>query len=492
MVQALSPAASAVLLDPEFGVPAVREAGVMAAGCATLVAVEPAERDSWAGEPRARRDPERTASWVRDMGGDAVKLLVQLRPDRPHRPGEPDLVAEVVQVVQAVVDDCAAAGVPSVVETLLYRLPGEDPLPDRRRADLIAESARILTETRPDLLKLEYPVDARGCAAVAGAVTVPWAMLSAGMPFPAFLDAVATSCDHGGASGFIAGRVYWQEAVAMTGPARQEFLATVGLATAGAVHRGHGRAGPAVGQGWPAEPVNASGTLLVGVDVGTTRIKAGLVDVAGRERGYASVPTRWRRLDTGAEADPDDFQHSVRQVLAELLAAAPPGEILGVGVTSMAETAILLDAAGRAAGPAVAWFDRRAAAEHRQLEADLSAAEIGQRTGLTPGQIPTIATLRWLVREYPALRQASQALTVAEWVVYGLGGAAAAEASLASRTGALSVAQREWWPDAVRWAGLAASIFPEIRAGRDVLGPGPRDGRRAGLAGRRDAHRGGP
>ena len=228
VVQALSPAASAVLLDPEFGVPAVREAGVMAAGCATLVAVEPAERDSWAGEPRARRDPERTASWVRDMGGDAVKLLVQLRPDRPHRPGEPDLAAEVVQVVQAVVDDCAAAGVPSVVETLLYRLPGEDPLPDRRRADLIAESARILTETRPDLLKLEYPVDARGCAAVAGAVTVPWAMLSAGMPFAAFLDAVATSCDHGGASGFIAGRVYWQEAVAMTGTARQDFLATVG------------------------------------------------------------------------------------------------------------------------------------------------------------------------------------------------------------------------------------------------------------------------
>lgn len=210
--------------------------------------------------------------------------------------------------------------------------------------------------------------------------------------------------------------------------------------------------------------MNASRALLAGVDVGTTRIKAGLVDVAGQERGHASVPTRWRQLATGAEADPDDFLLSVRQVLAELLAAAPPGEILGVGVTSMAETAILLDADGRAIGPAVAWFDRRAAAEHRQMEAELSAAEIGRRTGLTPGQIPTIATLRWLVREYPALRQASQALTVAEWVVYGLGGSAAAEASLASRTGALSVAQRAWWPDAIRWAGLAGSIFPEIRA----------------------------
>lgn len=210
--------------------------------------------------------------------------------------------------------------------------------------------------------------------------------------------------------------------------------------------------------------MNTARALLAGVDVGTTRIKAGLVDVAGHECGHASVPTRWRRLATGADADPDDFLHSVRQVLAELLAAAPPGEILGVGVTSMAETAILLDRDGRAIGPAVAWFDRRAAAEHSRLAAELSAAEIGRRTGLTPGQIPTIATLRWLVREYPALRQASQALTVAEWVVYGLGGAAAAEASLASRTGALSVAEREWWPDAIRWAGLSGSIFPGIRA----------------------------
>jgi DNA-binding LacI/PurR family transcriptional regulator/tagatose-1,6-bisphosphate aldolase len=228
VVAALSPGANALLLDPEFGVPAVREAGVMAPGCATLVAVEPAERDTWEGEPRARRDPERSAAWVRDQGGDAVKLLVQMRPDRPRQAGEPDLVAEVVDVVQAVVDDCAAAGVPSVIETLLYRLPGEDPLPDRQRADLIVESARILTQTRPDLLKLEYPVDARGCAAVADVITVPWAMLSAGMPFPAFLEAVTTSCDHGGASGFIAGRVYWQEAVAMAGTARKDFLASAG------------------------------------------------------------------------------------------------------------------------------------------------------------------------------------------------------------------------------------------------------------------------
>jgi sulfofructosephosphate aldolase len=52
-------------------------------------------------------------------------------------------------------------------------------------------------------------------------------MLSAGMPFPAFLEAVVASCEEGGACGFIAGR-YWKEAVALGGAARKEFLATIG------------------------------------------------------------------------------------------------------------------------------------------------------------------------------------------------------------------------------------------------------------------------
>ena len=220
----LSPLASAVLLDPEFGVPAVREAHAMASGSAYLVAAEPPERATWNTEPRAGRDPLRSAQWVKDMGGDAVKFLVQMRPDRKVGPGEPDLIAEVVDVVNAVVEDCRAMGIPSVIETLLYSLPGEEPLSERRRAELIIESARILDGCAPDLLKLEYPSDAEGCRGVASVVTGPWAMLSAGMPLEKFLAAIRTACDEGGASGFIAGRVYWKEAVALEGEARKNFL----------------------------------------------------------------------------------------------------------------------------------------------------------------------------------------------------------------------------------------------------------------------------
>jgi tagatose-1,6-bisphosphate aldolase len=228
VTDALSGGATGFLLDPDLGVPAVQDGGALHGRCGLLVATEPAQRQQWNGEPRTSRDPARDAAWVAGMGGHALKFLVQLRPDRPRAAGEPDLVAEVVEAVRAVVEDCRAVGVPSVVESLVYKLAGEDALDDDHRADLIVESARLLNEVGPDLLKLEFPGDARGCERIAQALSTPWAVLSAGVAFERFHEALRIACDHGGASGFIAGRAIWQEAVGMDRQARRTFLRETG------------------------------------------------------------------------------------------------------------------------------------------------------------------------------------------------------------------------------------------------------------------------
>ena len=225
VARALTPLASGILLDPTIGVPAVLGAGALSPDCGLLVAAEPESRGAWNGEPRTSRDPQQHAGWVRDLGGSAVKFLVQLRPGRPA--GEPDLAAEVIDVVRAVVDDCRAVGIPSVIENLIYPLPDEQPWSAAERADLIVEAARMLAETGADLVKLEYPGSAQACRRLAGVVRGPWAVLSAGVPFEEFQGVLRIACEEGGASGFIAGRSIWKEAVGLEGPARNEFLETV-------------------------------------------------------------------------------------------------------------------------------------------------------------------------------------------------------------------------------------------------------------------------
>ena len=227
VARALSPAASGILFDPTYGVPAVMESGALHGNCGLLVASEPSVRGAFNGEPRTHRDPELDAQWVLDQGGDANKFLAQLRADRPApQAGAPDLVAECLEAVRQVVNDCRAVGIPSVVENLVYPLPGED-LAEKRREDAIVEAARALNELDIDLLKLEYPGSPEGCRRLASVLDRPWAVLSAGVPFDQFTEVLRVAFDDGGACGFIAGRSVWRESLALQGAERQIFLDTI-------------------------------------------------------------------------------------------------------------------------------------------------------------------------------------------------------------------------------------------------------------------------
>jgi tagatose 1,6-diphosphate aldolase/sulfofructosephosphate aldolase len=224
---ALTPLASGILFDPTYGVPAITGNDALAETCGLLVASEPAERGTFGPEPITHRDPELDAQWVVDLGGDANKFFAQLRADRPApKPGEPDLVESCLQAVREVAADCAAIGIPSVIENLVYPLPGED-LSGPRREDAIIESARALNDIDCDLLKLEYPGSPDACRRLAGVLDRPWAVLSAGVPFDDFTQVLRIAFDEGGASGFIAGRSVWRESLALSGEDRRQFLSEV-------------------------------------------------------------------------------------------------------------------------------------------------------------------------------------------------------------------------------------------------------------------------
>jgi tagatose-1,6-bisphosphate aldolase len=229
VARVLTPAATGLLSDPTYGVPAITQARALAPNCGLLIAAEPSERRSHQGEPRTHRDPALGAQWVLDQGGDALKFFVQLRADRPApAPGEPDLVAETLAVCEEIIADCRATGVPVVIENLVYTRPGED-FSGQAREDAIIESARALDDLDIDLLKLEYPGSPEGCKRLAAILHRPWAVLSAGVPFDQFTDIIQIACDEGGASGFIAGRSVWREVVSLAGAAREEFLTSVAL-----------------------------------------------------------------------------------------------------------------------------------------------------------------------------------------------------------------------------------------------------------------------
>jgi sugar (pentulose or hexulose) kinase len=229
-----------------------------------------------------------------------------------------------------------------------------------------------------------------------------------------------------------------------------------------------------------------SGALLLGLDVGTTAVKAAVFDEAGAEVADGRAVTPWRTVPTGAELDPDELLDAVVEATAAALAGAPDGALAAVGVASMAETGVLIDARGRPVVPSIAWHDARGAAEARELGAALGEDTFARRTGLTVSPLCSLVKLRWMRAHWPAAARGVRWLNVAEWIVRALGGDQRAEASLSSRTGFYELETRRPWAEALEWAQAPAGLVDAHAAAGTPLGragaSAPRRARGAVLA----------
>jgi len=231
LCRSLSPFASAVLLDPIYGASQAIEQGLLPRSTGLLVSLEETGYQG-SGESRETR---LLAGWsvakIKQMGADAAKLLVYYRPDidevaRRQR----DLVLEVAA-------ECELHDLPCLVEAVSYPVGKEvsDPaLFARHKPELIIQTARDLTSLPIDVLKAEFPADlattntvpeALGlCRELEKASAKPWVILSGGADYDTFSRQMSLACQ-AGASGYLAGRAVWQEAITMEDAARRSFLA---------------------------------------------------------------------------------------------------------------------------------------------------------------------------------------------------------------------------------------------------------------------------
>jgi len=196
--------------------------------------------------------------------------------------------------------------------------------------------------------------------------------------------------------------------------------------------------------------------------------KAAVLGLDGTELSRGKAPTPWRPVPTGAEVDPADLFDAAMSALDAALEAAPEGRVVAVGVTSMAETVVLLGTDGKPATASIAWHDTRGAEEAEELAGELGRDAFTERTGLPVSSMCTLSKLAWLHRH--GAPRFVRALNVADWVLHRLGAEQVAEASLASRTGVLSLAERSWWTDAMQLVGAPSGLFPPVVAAGQRVG----------------------
>jgi tagatose-1,6-bisphosphate aldolase len=230
IVRHLAPATSAILLDPETAAAQCVADGSMPAKTGLIVALDTGST----GDP-LNRSTSLVKNWSVEktvrMGASAVKMLIYYHPQAPEAGERQTLVAKVAQ-------ECVQYDIPFFLEPLSCASDGSHgPLPPERRRKVVIETARRLVPLGVDILKAEFPVDVNvepdeniwrdACEELTDASAVPWVLLSAGVSYDTFLKQVRVACE-AGASGVMAGRAVWKEAVTLDSLVRNNFLRTVG------------------------------------------------------------------------------------------------------------------------------------------------------------------------------------------------------------------------------------------------------------------------
>ena len=205
--------------------------------------------------------------------------------------------------------------------------------------------------------------------------------------------------------------------------------------------------------------------MLLGIDVGTSRTKAVLVDREGREVARASVATPFSAGGGRVEMGVDALQYCVRAVLADL--GQRCADVVAVGVAGMAESGAPLDAAGQPLAPIIAWHDGRGEEAAATLEQRFGP-DLALRIGQPVRTVLTVSKLGWLIQH--GLTGMVRWLGVPELVLHALTGAEASEFSLVARSGCYDVATLDWMPEVAEVLRFSVDVFPAVRPAGSVMG----------------------
>jgi erythritol kinase len=163
---------------------------------------------------------------------------------------------------------------------------------------------------------------------------------------------------------------------------------------------------------------------LIGLDAGTSVVKAVLFDENGQELAVASSPNPVLRPRPGwVEQDMEGTWQVVRRVLSEISIRARTVEVAGLGVTGQGDGTWLVGKDGRPIRHAILWLDGRAARLVERWQAEGLAERYFQVTGTAPTPCLMSLQLLWLARHEPeTLRAAHAALHAKDWIFYRLTG----------------------------------------------------------------------
>jgi xylulokinase len=212
-----------------------------------------------------------------------------------------------------------------------------------------------------------------------------------------------------------------------------------------------------------------SDTALVGLDVGTTGVKAIAITPDGEVLATAQEPYGPSAPQPGwSEQDPEDWWRASQAALARL--GVEKGR---VGLSGQMHGLVCLDERGGSLRPAILWNDQRTAAECAEIEERLGLERLIALTGNRALTGFTAPKLLWLRHNEPEVYSRIRRIVLPkDYVRLRLTGEWALDAADASGTLLFDVARRRWSDEVLDALEIPAEWLPPVGESTEVAGAG--------------------
>lgn len=199
---------------------------------------------------------------------------------------------------------------------------------------------------------------------------------------------------------------------------------------------------------------------LIGIDIGTSSVKALAIDERGKVLAQASAPVPVSTPQPGwSEQNPEDWWIATQICLAQIGIE----DATAIGLAGQMHGSVFLDENGDVIRPALLWNDQRTQKQCDWITATVGKEKYQEITGnpcLTGFQVPKIIWLR--DNEPENFAQLSKILLPKDYIRYKLTGEFATDVSDASGTGLLDRKMRNWSPELFAALELNPELFPEV------------------------------
>ena len=215
--------------------------------------------------------------------------------------------------------------------------------------------------------------------------------------------------------------------------------------------------------------------MFIGIDLGTSGVKAVLLDRDGHVRCTATHALSVSRPQPRwSEQAPQDWWDATTGALADLLeearaAGIGPAQIEALGLTGQMHGATLLDGQGDVLRPAILWNDGRSDTECRELE--IAVPQLRQVAGNLAMPGFTAPKLLWVRKHEPEIfARIAHVLLPKDYLRYRLTGVFATDPSDAAGTLWLDVEQRDYSGALLAACGLSREQMPKVFEGNRITG----------------------